>query len=106
MAYHIGNREDIDAKRLWLKLPKSYRLQRHFYTDRWGSYRQVIPASQHTESKYQGKTNHIERFFCTLRQRCSRLVRKALSFSKKEENHDKAIKYFIAKYNAEIALQK
>jgi len=29
-----------------------------------------------------GQTNHIERFNCTLRQRVSRLVRQALSFSK------------------------
>jgi IS1 family transposase len=30
-----------------------------------------------------GKTNHIERFNNTMRQRISRLVRKTLSFSKK-----------------------
>ncbi|MEG4589258.1 IS1 family transposase, partial [Microcoleus sp. MOSTC5] len=46
-----------------------------------------------------GKTNHIERFNNTLRQRVCRLVRKTLSFSKKLENHIGAIWYFIHHYN-------
>jgi IS1 family transposase len=41
------------------------------------------------------KTNHIERFNNTLRQRVSRLVRDALSFSKKRANHIGAMKLFI-----------
>ena len=45
------------------------------------------------------KTNHIERFNNTLRQRVSRLVREALSFSKKLVNHIGAIKLFIYHYN-------
>jgi len=45
------------------------------------------------------KTNHIERFNNTLRQRVSRLVREALSFSKKLVNHFGAIKLFIYHYN-------
>lgn len=49
--------------------------------------------------KKSGKTNAIERFNCTLRQRISRLVRKTLSFSKKLENHIGAIWYFIHHYN-------
>jgi hypothetical protein len=38
------------------------------------------------------KTNHIERFNNTLRQRASRLVHAALAFSKKLANHIGAIK--------------
>ena len=45
------------------------------------------------------KTNHIERFNNTLRQRVSRLVRDTLSFSKKLANHIGAIKYFICHYH-------
>jgi insertion element IS1 protein InsB len=45
------------------------------------------------------KTKHIERFNNTLRQRVSRLVREALSFSKKLANHIGAIKLFICHYN-------
>jgi insertion element IS1 protein InsB len=61
---------------------------------------QVIPAAQHKAiSKLARKTNHIERFNNTLRQRVSRLVRDALSFSKKLANHIGAIKLFICHYN-------
>ena len=50
-------------------------------------------------TKKARKTNHIERFNNTLRQRVSRLVRSALSFSKKLANHFGAIRYFICNYN-------
>jgi insertion element IS1 protein InsB len=60
----------------------------------------VIPAAQHrTISKKVRKTNHIERFNNTLRQRVSRLVRRAWSFSKTLDNHIGAIKMFICHYN-------
>jgi IS1 family transposase len=45
------------------------------------------------------KTNHVERFNNTLRQRVSRLVREALSFSKKLAHLISAIKLFICHYN-------
>jgi insertion element IS1 protein InsB len=48
------------------------------------------------------KTNHIERFNCTLRQRVSRLVRSALSFSKKLDHHIGAIKFFLCHYNLKV----
>jgi len=41
----------------------------------------------------------MERFNNTLRQRVSRLVRSAWSFSKTLANHIGAIKYFICHYN-------
>jgi hypothetical protein len=63
-------------------------------------YLGVIPAAQHRAiSKRARLTNHIERFNNTLRQRVSRLVREALSFSKKLANHIGAIKLFICHYN-------
>jgi len=53
----------------------------------------VIPAVQHKAiSKVARKTNHSERCNNTLRQRVSRLVREALSFSKKLANHIGVIK--------------
>jgi insertion element IS1 protein InsB len=59
-----------------------------------------IPAAQHKAiSKLARKTNHIARFNNTLRQRVSRLVRAALSFSKKLANHIGALKLFICHYN-------
>jgi hypothetical protein len=51
------------------------------------------------EGQRARKTNHIERFNNTLRQRVSRLVRETLSFSKKLAHHIGAIKYFICYYN-------
>ena len=59
-----------------------------------------MPAAQHRAiSKLARKSNHIERFNNTLRQRVSRLVREALSFSKKLANHIGAIKMFICPDN-------
>ncbi len=60
----------------------------------------MIPAARHKAiTKHARKTNHIERFNNTLRQRVSRLVRSTLAFSKKLENHIGAIRYFICHYN-------
>ena len=85
---------------MWANIPKGYRRYATFYTDQYVVYTGVIPAAQHHAiSKLARKTNHIERFNNTLRQRVSRLVRSALSFSKKLANHIGAIKMFICHYN-------
>ena len=83
------------------------------YTDFWEAYHVIFPQKRHCPvSKKSGKTNRIERFNCTMRQRIdltfvrnevSRLVRKSLSFSKKVANHIGAIWYFIPHYNANLA---
>ena len=56
-------------------------------------------AQHRAISKLARKSHHIERFNNTLRQRVSRLVRDALSFSKKLAHHIGAIKLFICHYN-------
>jgi insertion element IS1 protein InsB len=100
IAFHVGGRSRKSAKRLWAKIPHAYRQHATFYTDQYVVYEGVIPAAQHRAiSKLARKTNHIERFNNTLRQRVSRLVREALSFSKKLANHIGAIKLFICHYN-------
>lgn len=100
IAFYVGDRSKNSAKELWKKIPEIYRKHAIFYTDLYESYEDVIPKEQHKAvPKEAGKTNHIERFNCTLRQMVSRLVRKALSFSKKLKNHIGAIKYFICHYN-------
>jgi IS1 transposase len=64
------------------------------------TFTDVIPAERHKAiTKYARKTNHIESFNNTLRQRVSRLVREMLSFSKKLAYHIGALKYFICHYN-------
>ncbi len=104
VAFYVGDRSGDSAKELWKLIPAQYRQKAMFYTDKWEAYNGVIPANQHQAvNKQSGKTNHIERFNCTMRQRVSRLVRKALSFSKKLDNHIGAIKYFICYYNLEKA---
>jgi IS1 family transposase len=60
----------------------------------------VIPTAQHQAINNKArKTNHIERFNHTLRQRVFRLLRSALAFSKKLNHHIGAIKMFIGHYN-------
>jgi insertion element IS1 protein InsB len=88
---------------LWKRIPRAYRDHATFATDDWEAYKGVIPAGQHEVcAKGSGRTNLIERFNCTLRQRVSRLAHDALSFSKSLNNHIGAIKYFICHYNLEV----
>jgi insertion element IS1 protein InsB len=100
IAFHIGDRSRESAKELWAKIPLAYRERATFHTDRYDAYTGVIPAERHKAiTKHARKTNHVERFNNTLRQRVSRLVRDTLSFSKKLAHHIGAIKYFICHYN-------
>jgi insertion element IS1 protein InsB len=100
IAFHVGDRSHKSAEHLWAKIPEAYRHHATFYTDQYVVYEKVIPTVQHRAiSKLARKTNHIERFNNTLRQRVSRLVRAALSFSKKLVNHIGAIKLFICHHN-------
>ena len=100
IAFHVGDRSHDRAQQLWANLPAVYRERAMFYTDQYEVYKGVIPAAQHKAiPKKARKTNHIERFNNTLRQRVSRLVRDTLAFSKKLANHIGAIKYFICHHN-------
>lgn len=105
VGVYIGDRSKKAAVELWNSLPPVYRQCAVCYTDFWDSYAGVFPSKRHKRvGKASGLTNHIERFNNTLRQRISRLVRKALSFSKKLENHIGAIWYFIHHYNSSLAI--
>jgi IS1 family transposase len=100
IAFHVGDRSSQSATALWEKIPAVYQEQAIFYTDQYAVYTGVIPSARHRAiSKLARRTNHVERFNCTLRQRVSRLVRATLSFSKNLANHIGAIKYFICHYN-------
>lgn len=104
VGVYIGSRSRNAAKRLWQSLPAVYRQCAVCYTDYWEAYEQVIPSKRHRAvGKETGKTNYIERFNNTLRQRVGRLVRKALSFSKSLENHIGAVWYFVHHYNAKLS---
>jgi len=100
LAFHVGDRSHASAQQLWANLPGVYRERATFYTDPYAVYIGIIPAARHKAiTKHARKTNHLERFNKTLRQRVSRLVRDTLAFSKKLANHIGAIKYFICQYN-------
>lgn len=103
-AFHIGDRSKASASELGRKIPLIYRAQAMLWTDAYQAYPGVIPEAQHKAiSKKARKTNHVERLNGTLRQRLSRLVRSALSFSKKLANHIGAIRLFLSHYNLELA---
>ncbi len=71
------------------------------FSDFRAAYAAVIPESQHVAcGEGDGMTCHVERLRCTVRQRCSRFVRKSLSFSKCPWNHVGPLWYFIHHYNA------
>src|SRR5215475_9429219 len=88
IAFHVGDRSHESAKQLWANLPAVYREHVKFYTDQYAVYTGIIPAAQHKAiTKHARKTNHIERFNNTMRQRVSRLVRDTLALSKNLVNH-------------------
>ena len=100
VALVVGDRSEATAHRLWAAVPAEYR-SAEVRTDFWAAYAAAVPVAQHVAAdKAAGLTNHIERFWCTLRQRCARFVRKTLSFSKKVENHVGALWYFVRLYNS------
>ena len=104
IAYHVGDRSKDSAKALWKKVPSVYRKNAAFLTDGYASYQGVFQKGRHRVVKKKSRlTNHVERLNCTLRQRVSRLVRSALSFSKKLSNHVGAIRFFLCQYNLELA---
>ncbi len=103
IGFHAGGRARADAMQLWKSLPGVYRQCAVCYTDFWEAYAGVIPECRHRPvGKETGKTNHVERTNCTLRQRISRLVRKTLSFSKILDHHVRAIRYFIWDFNSAL----
>jgi insertion element IS1 protein InsB len=106
VGVYIGKRDQTGAQGLWDSLPAVYRQCAVSYTDFWSAYGIVFPQKRHRAvGKDTGKTNYIERFNNTMRQRISRLVRKTLSFSKILSNHIGAIWYFIHEYNATLSIK-
>ena len=103
VAMVAGDRSERTARCLWDALPQEYRDGAIVATDFLAAYRAVVPEERHASAgKDAGLTNHVERFFGTLRQRCARFVRKTLSFSKCDLNHTGALWDFIRYYNASL----
>ena len=100
MAWTLGDRSQRSAAELRAALPEGYR-GRTTRSDFWEAYGRGVPKENASLlcGKEEGETNHVERWFGTLRARLSRLVRRAYSFSKNAENHLDAIHLFITTYN-------
>ncbi len=100
ISFFIGDGSMESCKRLWRKLPYEY-LKCNSFSDFWKSYN-CIPTNTHQKvGKETGLTNHIERLNNTIRQRFSRLVRKTLSFSKREYMLNLHFKLWAYYYNLE-----
>ena len=99
VAWTLGDRSQQGAGDLRASLPEEYRHCRT-RSDYWEAYAAAFPADTHRCcGKQEGETNHVERWFGTLRARVSRLVHKAYSFSKCPDNHLDAIHLFITTCN-------
>lgn len=102
VAFFVGDHSADAAELLREEIPPAYRC-RATRSDLWRAYAEVFPRRTHRSSgKGAGETCHIERANCTLRQRISRLVRKALSFSKCDEMHFAILSLFIHHYNSSL----
>ncbi len=102
-AMIAGDRSEATARCLWEAVPAEYRGDATAYADFWKAYRAVLPGARHVPcGKDDGLTNHVEGFWCTVRQRCGRFVRKTLSFSKCDTNHIGSLWYFIRHHNASL----
>ncbi len=105
VGWTLGDRSLQGASDLRASLAKDYR-RCATRSDFWDAYAAAFPRRTHRAcGKEEGETNHVERWFGTLRARVSRLVRKAYSFSKNAENHLDAIHFFITTYNLSIQQQ-
>ena len=99
VAYYIGDRSQASCRKLWQRLPRTYTHCRSF-SDFWQAYQLIFDRRKHTcVGKDSGQTAHVERWFCTLRQRLARFVRKTLSFSKLDKFHQAFTRLFIHHYN-------
>ena len=100
LTFFVGDGSMNSAKRMWRKLPYDYQ-RATSYSDFLASYN-AIPKETHTKvGKETGLTNHIERLNNTIRQRIGRMVRKTLSFSKKEYMLNIHFKLWAYEYNLE-----
>jgi IS1 family transposase len=99
VAYWLGDRSEIGALQLWRRLPLAY-VRCASFSDCWQAYADIFdPQRHHMVGKDEGQTNHVERWFNTLRQRLARFTRRTLAFSKRDDLHDGLLRMFIYDYN-------
>lgn len=102
VTWHLGKRDLKSANAFFKKIPKEFQ-QCQTKSDPWHCY-ECLPKDKHEIcQKGTGETSYIEGFNNIIRQRLSRFVRKTCSFSKKWENHQLIVDWFIYEYNLEIS---
>lgn len=102
VALVIGDRSETTCRKLWEQIPPTYQACQS-YSDFWEAYQLVFPAQTHEcVGKGSGQTNHMERWYNTLRQSCARFVRKTLSFSKSDAMHETVTRLFIIRHNLSL----
>lgn len=99
VAFHLGNRSEAACRALWAKVPDEWKRNALVYTDLWRAYRAVLPTESHCPCDERGPTNRVERLNGTLRAKCSRLVRRSYSFSKRPDRLEGSIKRHIQNHN-------
>lgn len=99
VAFVIGDRSAKICRRLWNKIPESYKRCQSF-SDFWQASATVFDTNTHEQvGKETGENAHMERWNNTLGQRNGRYVRETLSFSKKDSWYHMVTKMFIFGYN-------
>ena len=102
VAFVIGDRSEVTCRKLWEQIPATYKGCQSF-SDFWEAYSLVFPAETHQcVGKGSGQTNHMERWYNTLRQSSGRFVRKTLSFSKSDTMHEIVTRLFIIRHNLSL----
>lgn len=91
LAWSWSQRSAKTVKNLYAQL-KELEVET-FCTDDWKAFAKVLPAEKHQVGK--AYTKHIEGVNLCLRTRNRRVVRKTACFSKKQINHDNAMKLII-----------
>lgn len=97
----VSARTNAMARRLWASRPAVYRQGASCSTDVWEADAAILRSKRHRPvGTDRGATHHSERCNTTLRQRCSRLVRKTRSFAQKLAKHIGALWHYIHHHNA------
>jgi len=91
IAFVNGRRNDRNCASLLKQLAGSRVKQ--FHTDKWASYRKLLPQKNHVVGK-EG-TCDIERHNLNFRTHSKRLQRRTICFSKRVEMHDAVIKLYV-----------
>ena len=103
VAFFLGDRGEDSCRKLYERIPKSYR-QCQSFSDFWAASQTVFPDETHQPTeKGSGQTSRLERWNLHIRQRLARFGRKQLAFSKSDAYHRWVTKWFIHEYSQSVS---